>query len=210
MKRYLIAALAAAAALAGAAVSAQAGNVIDEWAQVKAPPPPALKPVTVDLKSTALLMLDFVHSACNMKRRPRCIESVPTVKKLLAEARGKNMMVLFTAYGKLSRKDVLPELAPKASEPFVVSFLDKYHGTDLEKILKDKGIQSVIVVGTAAHGAVITTASASADRGFKVIVAVDGIPSETTYAEQYTVWHLVNAPVIASKVTLTKVDMIKF
>jgi nicotinamidase-related amidase len=193
MKRYLIAALAAAAALAGAAVSAQAGNVINEWAQVKAPPPPALKPVTVDLKSTALLMLDFVHSACNMKRRPRCIESVPTVKKLLAEARGKNMMVLFTAYGKLWRKDVLPELAP-----------------DLEKILKDKGIQSVIVVGTAAHGAVITTASASADRGFKVIVAVDGISSETTYAEQYTVWHLVNAPVIASKVTLTKVDMIKF
>jgi hypothetical protein len=33
--------------------------IIDEWANVKAPPP-ALKEVTVDPKSTALLLLDFL------------------------------------------------------------------------------------------------------------------------------------------------------
>ena len=141
---------------------AYAGNIIDEWANAKMPPAPTLKQVTVDPKTTALLMLDFVPSACNMKRRPRCVDSVKPVAKLLAEARGKKMMVVFTAYGKLAKKDVLHELAPKENEPFVVSLLDKYRATNLEKMLKDKGIQTLIIVGTAAHGAVISTASASA------------------------------------------------
>ena len=39
---------------------ARAANIVDEWANVKTPPAPALKPVTVDPKSTALLLLDFV------------------------------------------------------------------------------------------------------------------------------------------------------
>ena len=132
------------------------------------------------------------------------------MKKLLTEARGKGMMVIYTGYGKIPKTDVLPELAPTASEPYLLSFLNKYLGTDLEKMLKDKGIQTVITIGTAAHGAVIITASESASRGFKVIVPVDGMSAESTYAEQYTAWHLANAPVIASKITLTKIDMVKF
>ena len=110
----------------------------------------------------------------------------------------------------ISKSSIVPEVAHNASEPFVVSFLNKYIGTDLEKMLKDKGIQTVITVGTFAHGAVLTTAGASAEHGFKAIVPVDGMSSDNVYAEQYTAWHLVNAPVIASKITLTKTDMIKF
>jgi len=47
-------------------------------------------------------------------------------------------------------------------------------------------------------------------RGFQVIVPVDGASSSTTYAEQYTAWHLTNAPTISQAVTLTRIDMIKF
>ena len=65
--------LAVMAAAAGifAAPSARAANIIDEWASVKAPPAPALKPVTVDPKTTALLMLDFLPPNCGV--RPRCM-----------------------------------------------------------------------------------------------------------------------------------------
>src|SRR5207249_649149 len=46
------------AALAGGlSSSAIAGSVIDEWASVKPPPAPEVKPVTIDPKTTALLML---------------------------------------------------------------------------------------------------------------------------------------------------------
>jgi len=66
MIRYLIAAV-AAALIAAITVPAQAGNVIDEWNSIKRPSPPALKPVTVDPKTTALLMLDFMNQNCGKR-----------------------------------------------------------------------------------------------------------------------------------------------
>lgn len=50
-----------ATATGGAVSTATAANIIDEWASVKAPPAPELKTVTVDPKTTALLMLDFMN-----------------------------------------------------------------------------------------------------------------------------------------------------
>jgi nicotinamidase-related amidase len=51
----------------------------------------------------------------------------------------------------------------------VAAFVDKFmlgnKDTGLEKILKDKGITTVIAVGTAANGAVLYTSSAAALRG---------------------------------------------
>lgn len=192
------------------AAPARAQDIVELWASVKAPPPPELKPVTVDPKTTALLMLDFVKPSCNPERGSRCVATLPAVKKLLDEARGKDMLVVYSAYGKLTQKDIVPEVAPNGSEPLVVSSVNKYLRTDLEKILKDKGIQTVITVGTFAHGAVLATAGASAERGFNVIVPVDGMSYDNPYAEQYTAWHLSNAPGIGNKTTLTKIDMMKF
>lgn len=200
----------AAAMTGGLAMPAQAADIVDEWANVKAPPVPELKTVTVDSKTTALLMLDFVPQACNAERNPRCIASLTPVKKLLDEARGHAMLVIYSGYGKFTKSDILPPVAPNDSEPFVLGILNKYLHSDLQQILKDKGIQTVIAVGTAAHGAVLTTASASAELGLNVIVPVDGVSAPETYAEQYTVWDLTHAPVIASKVTLTRIDMVKF
>jgi nicotinamidase-related amidase len=93
----------------------------------------------------------------------------------------------------------------------VSSGADKFLGTDLEKMLKDNDIKTVIIVGTAAHGAVLNTAAAAALKGFKVIVPIDGVSSTDMYSEQYTAWHLANAPGgINPNVTLTKTEMIKF
>jgi nicotinamidase-related amidase len=82
--------------------------------------------------------------------------------------------------------------------------------TDLEKILKDRGIETVIVMGTAAHGAVLFTASGAALRGMRVIVPVDGMSADPAYPEQYTAWHLANAPAVGARTTLTQFDMIRF
>jgi len=177
---------------------------------VKAPPPPALKAATPDPATTALLMLDFIPLACNAKSRPRCLESIPAIKGLLSAARDKNLMIVFTGFGKAQKTDVLPDIAPTASEPFLISFLNKFLGTELDKMLRDRKIQTVITVGVAANGAVITTAAESASRGFNVIVPVDGMSAESLYAEQYTAWHLTNAPVIAPRITLTRINMVKF
>jgi len=199
--------LAAALAVLVPALSV-AATIVDEWPNVKAPPAPALKPVTVDPKTTALLMLDFVAPNCNP--RPRCIASVPGAKKLLTEARARGMMVAHATTMATKAADILPDLAPLADEPVVASGVDKFRNTELEKILKDKGIQHVIAIGTAAHGAVMYTASGAVLRGMKVILPVDGMSANDPFPEQYVAWHLTNAPVIGPNVTLTKFELLKF
>ena len=190
--------------------SARAQTIIDQWSSVTAPPPPPLKAVMIDKSTTALLMLDFNEQTCNPQRRPRCIASIPKVKTLLTAARTAGVPVVFSISGGSKPADIAKDLAPTANAPVISSGVDKFSGTDLEKILKDKGTKTVIVVGTAAHGAVLYTASGAAIRGMKVIVPVDGISAENTYVEQYVVWHLVNVPVIGPAFTLTTIDQVTF
>jgi nicotinamidase-related amidase len=187
-----------------------AQTIIDEWATVQTPKPPELKPVTIDPKTTALLVLDFVKQNCNNERRPRCLTSVPKVQGLLNQARTNKVSVVYSITTAATPADILKEVAPVEGEPMVKAMADKFLGTDLEKILKDKGIKTVVVVGTAAHGAVLNTGSQAAFRGLRVIVPVDGMSSENTYFEQYTAYHLANAPGVGQQVTLTRIDMIKF
>jgi nicotinamidase-related amidase len=190
--------------------AASADSIIDEWNTVKTPPAPELKTVTLDPATTALLLLDFNKQTCNPNTRPRCITSIPAVEKLLKQARAKGVKVVYSLSAGATVNDIAKQLAPVAGEPSVTSGPDKFMGTDLEKILKDKGIKTVIVTGTAAHGAVIYTASGAALRGFKVVVPVEGMSAENTYAEQYTAWHLLNAPRVSAQVTLTSTKLIKF
>jgi len=188
--------------------SAHAANIVEEWANVKAPPAPELKPVTIDPKTTALLMLDLNTQNCG--RRPRCMSSISAVKQLLTEARAKSVAVIYSIGSAGTTADILKDVSPAANEPWVQSSSDKFARTDLEKILKDKGIQTMIVVGTAAHGAVLYTGSGAALRGMNVIIPVDGMSAEDLYYEQATAWLLANGPGFGSRVTLTKIDMIKF
>ena len=195
---------------AATSVLAQTKTIVDEWATVQAPKPPALKPVTLDPKTTALLVLDFVKQGCNNERRPRCVASVPKVQSLLSRTRSDKASVVFSVSSASTPADILKEVAPLEGEPMVKASAQKFLGTDLEKILKDKGINTVVVVGTSAHGVVLLTGSEAALRGFKVIVPVDGMSSDNTYFEQYTAYHLANAPGVAQQVTLTRTDMIKY
>ncbi|MDD5170322.1 MAG: cysteine hydrolase [Syntrophales bacterium] len=187
-----------------------AQSVIDDWENVKAPPAPQLKAVTLDPATTALLLLDFNKQTCNNNTRPRCIASIPAVAGLLGKARAHNVKVIFSLSPGAAVGDIAKELTPAADEPVVTSGPDKFMQTDLEKIIREKGIKTVIVTGTAAHGAVIYTASGAALRGIKVVVPVDGMSAENTYAEQYTAWHLTNAPRVSGQVTLTKISLINF
>jgi nicotinamidase-related amidase len=211
--RLAVAALAVALVYA---VPATAQTIINEWSSVKVPPAPELKPVTLDPKTTAILVMDFVKQTCNSERRPRCVASIPKIEKLIAAARAQGAMLIFTTVPPVPVADTLPAVAPKGNDLVVVAFVDKFtlgdKDTGLEKMLKDKGITTVVAVGTAAHGAVLYTASEAALRGFNVIVPVDGMSGDgqIAYDEQAVAYILTHAPIVAPKITLTSVDMIKF
>ena len=91
-----IVALAAGALLAAllSTTALFAADIIDDWATVKMPPKPELTAVTVDPKTTALLILDIGKGNCGV--RPRCVATLPNVKKLHDAARAAGAMLWYT------------------------------------------------------------------------------------------------------------------
>lgn len=188
---------------------AHAATIVDEWAQVKAPPPPELVPVTVKTADTALLLLDIEQATCNEKARPRCIAAVPDMAAFLERARKAHMPVFYSNTPGGSRETMLPPVAPSADEPVVKASVNKFYGTELDDLLKAKGIKTVIVCGTTASGAVLHTATGAAQRGYRVILPVDCMPAATLYEEQASLWSLVNGPGTRRVLTPTTLPQIQ-
>ena len=201
-----------AVALGALSIGLARADVLSEWKDLAFPPAPELKPAKVEAASTALLLLDFTNQTCTQERRPRCAAQVPGLAKLLAEARAKNVFVVYSvATAGSDRTDILAALAARDGDPVLPPLgPDKFIGSDFEKMLKDKGIQTLIIAGTAAHTSVLHTGGEAALRGFKVVAPVDGMSSNEAFTEAYTAWHLVNAARIMNAVTLTRVGMISF
>jgi nicotinamidase-related amidase len=202
-----------AAALGIAVSPARAQTIIEEWATTKLPAPPQLKSAKIAApKETALLVMDLTNQTCTKERRPRCTASVPKVAKLVNDARAKGALIIYSIAGAgATNADILKELTPAAGETILGSVgPDKFMGSDLEKTLKDKGIKTVVAMGTQAQTSVLHSGSTAALRGFKVIVPVDGMSSDDPFPELYTAWHLATAVRISTETTLTKFDMIGF
>lgn len=159
------------------ALPAQAADIIDDWANVKIPPAPELKPVTLEAKTTALLILDMQKEPC--AQRPLCVASIPNVKALMQRARAAGATVFYSLPGGKVSDIVDPGLAPHEGEWLPAKGADKFLGSDLalDKRLKDAGIKTVIVCGTSAQGVGIGTGSAAVQRGYKVIYPVDCVSS---------------------------------
>jgi len=98
-------------------VSAEAATIIDEWASVKPEPAPELKPVTVDPKTTALLVMDLVKGSCNAQRRPRCVASIPVIAKLMDEARANGVMLVNTSRVREVWPMYFPRSLPSRANP---------------------------------------------------------------------------------------------
>ncbi len=182
-------------------------TIVDEWKTVVPPPAPELKPVTVDAKTTALLILDMQTA---LAKNPRTIASISKINQLLNEVREKDSFVVYSLTTAGKSADIVPDLVPVPADPIVKSGVDKFYNTDLDTILHEHGIKTVIITGTAANGAVLHTATGAALRGYQVVIPVEGMSANDPYAEQYTAWHMLNSPGTRNRVILTKVSLIDF
>jgi nicotinamidase-related amidase len=191
---------------------AHSQTLIEEWSTAKFPPPPALKPAKLDAKETAVLAMDFTKQTCSPERRKRCADQVARVQKFVADARAKGALIIYSvAVPNSVPADILPALTPAAGEQVLPPLgPDKFINSDLEKTLKDKGVKTVVAMGTQAQTSVLHTSATAALKGFKVVVPVDGMSADEVFPELYTAWHLSTAARISANVTLTKFDMIGF
>src|SRR6266704_178219 len=208
------AAAAAGALIIAFAASSAATDILNDWDAVKAPPKPELKAVTLEGSTTALLILDMMKANCGA--RPRCVATIPNVKKLHDAARAAGALVWYSLVGSngmATPADVIdPGFIPRDGEWARQGGPDKFLGSNLEEKLKARGIKTVIVCGTSFQGVGIGTGSGSAQRGYKVIVPIDCLSSEDPYMEQYAAWHLFKGgpAIVTGQVTLTRSTMVKF
>jgi nicotinamidase-related amidase len=190
--------------------SNQAGSVdhtiIDEWDTIPTPPAPELKSVAVAPENSALLILDMQTTIC---KNPRCLASIARIKQLMTKVRQTGMLVVYSLTPTGNPSEIALEIAPAPYDPIVRSNVDKFYNTNLNMILQEHGIKTVLVTGYAANGAVLHTATAAAFRGYQVIVPIDGMSANNPYAEQYTAWHMLNSPGTRNRATLTKVSLIR-
>jgi len=202
------------AVVIGLAAGSSGADILDDWTTVKLPPVPELKSATLDPSTTALLIMDMMKTNCGV--RPRCMATIPNVKRLQDAARAAGAMLWYSLVGSSDQATaanmVDPGIAPRDGEWERQNGPDKFLGSHLEEKLKARGIKTVIICGTSFQGVGIGTGSGLAQRGYKVIVPIDCLSSEDSYREQYAAWHLYKGgPAgVTSQVTLTRSTMVKF
>lgn len=181
------------------------------------PPVPAPASVTLSAKTTALLVLDINSAVC---QHPACLGTVPSIASLISKARAANVPVIYsTTVSPSGPPPMLSAVAPQAGEPVVSTRANKFTGTNLEEILRQKNAETLVIVGSAANGAVMYTAFHANTRGFTVVVAEDGISSPVLINTQLARYQLLNqpgfinalnVPMAEKKVTLSRSDLITF
>lgn len=180
----------------------------------KRPALPKPQPITVDVKKTALLVLDLSEQ-CADPQQP-CHQLVPGVKQFLARAREAGLFIVFTI--PVTLKDtplgkVFSGFEHKASEPVIFpNGYDKFLGDELEALLGKQEVDTLIITGSRFNICVLYTATRAA-RNFKhnVIIPVDGVRAKTDYEYEYTLHQLTVLPGgVSERISFTTLEGISF
>jgi nicotinamidase-related amidase len=173
-------------------------------------------PTAVNPGTTAYLLLDLTSVVCAPSRS--CVASLPAAAALLARARAAGSTVIYSETP-TPGSQILPQVAPQPGEPVVKAHADKFFGTDLDQILSSRGIETLVVVGTATNGAVLYTTLEGNLRGYTVVVPEDGVSADSRFIMRYSLFQLLNEPGFSNAqntplktdaVTLTKTRLVTF
>lgn len=147
---------------------------------LQAPPSPNPVAVTLNPGTTALLVFDVVDPIC--ERFPICkTKMAPVIAALIARARQAGVTV---AYGTRAhhKSHWLPEVAPQPGDIQIENQAqDRFYNTDLDTMLKAKGITTLILVGWKVSGSVTYTSVGATLRGYTVVVPVDASLDATDF-----------------------------
>jgi len=170
--------------------------------------------VTVDPRTTALLVLDL-NARCENPEE-RCHQLIEPVAKFLARAREARIFIVYTA---AQRYKGTPEarmphaFKQRPDEPvFFPPAFDKFYGGEIQPLLKQRGVKTVIVCGAASNQAVMYTATAAARPfGYEVVIPVDGLIARGEYEHEFTLHQFTILPGgAAEKFKITEFDKIRF
>ena len=171
--------------------------------------------MTVDPTTTALVVQDLSETPCGPQANCRAL--LLPVASLLTSARDAGVLVLFTTPN--TREAILPEVAPMDDETFFPGRgQDRFYNTPLDDILQAHGISTVILVGWRANGSILYTSFDAANRGYTVVVPIDGTSAGQDFEVAIGRYQMLNhasanatnQPLKPGAVTLSQTDLISF
>ena len=200
-----------------ASIEAYAQGAPQKMMTIQMPEAPALVPVKLNPATTAVLVSDMIDPIC--KSQPKCVATmIPLAKEFIARARKAGVMIVYSTQE--ARKDNwMPDVAPLASDPFIASKgQDRFYDTQLEKVLKDKGVQTLVIIGWKNSGSVLYTSIGATLRGLTVVVGRDAALGPSAWEEAIGDYQMLtqssanatNEPLKTRATTLSRTDWITF
>jgi nicotinamidase-related amidase len=185
---------------------------------VQMPAPPAPAAVSLKPATTALFVSDVVEPICNTQPE-KCVQGmVPKIADLIARARKAGMLVAYSTQDANMEK-WMPQVKPAAGDPLIPSKgQDRFFSTELDNVLKGKGITTVILTGWKVSGSILYTSVGATLRGYTVVVPADTTSAPTDYEIPIGIYAILNQnaanpknePLKPKTSTLSRSDLIKF
>ncbi len=148
-----------------------------------------MKKTGIAMESTALIVIDLQEAmrADRDAGYPWANPNAPeTAGRILAAFRAAGLPVVHVQHKTTNPDDgfhpdnplsaAMPEVAPLAGEPVVVKTgTSGFIGTGLEALLRDTGVQSLVMVGGEANMCVESTARMAGNLGFITAIVADAL-----------------------------------
>ncbi len=166
-------------------------------------------PLKLIIDHTALLVLDmqrYFYNTNSHAHVPSMKNIVPKVNTLIEFSRQNDIPIIFTKHaedsdsnnsmkrwwkGSMNTHDteIIKEISTDSGIIITKHHYDAFYKTDLEKILKSKKIETLIITGVMTHLCCETTARSAFMRGFEVYFTIDGT---ATYNDDFQKASLLN------------------
>jgi nicotinamidase-related amidase len=204
-------------ALGGAAEAQQNARAAGKMMTLQMPAIPDPAPVTLDPKTTALMVLDYVEPIC--RTQPSCRDKMlPAMTPFMERVRKAGLTV---AYGtrEQNMSKWLPEVAPAPGDIKIINTAqDRFYNTDLDTALKGKGIKTLIMVGWKVSGSVTYTSVGAMVHDYSVVIPMDTTSAGSDYETTIGFYNVLNSgnanlanePLKPKATTLSRTDMITF
>src|SRR6476660_1407117 len=175
---------------------------------------PEPKPVMLDSKSTAILVLDL-NARCDDPKQV-CSKITAPLGDFLDKARAAAVPIIYSVSATAKGKPIGELAAPlrrKESETVIYpDAFDKFYGGELQAFLKDKGAKTLIITGSATNNAVLYTATTAARmHRYSIVIPMDGVNASSRYEQEYAIHQFTVLPSEANKLfQFTNLSMISF
>ena len=184
---------------------------------VQMPAPPAPAAVSLNPATTALFVTDIIEPIA-ARETTRVTAIVPKIADLIARARKAGMPLVYATREENMAK-WLPAIAPAAGDPLIASKAqDRFFSTELDRVLKAKGIATIILTGWKISGSLLYTSVGATLRGYTVVVPLDATNGPTEYEVAIGIYAILNQnaanptnePLKPKTSTLSRSDLITF